>query len=77
LARRADEARRTAELSDDPVLKKTMMDIAAAYERLVALIDSRRASERQMCETHLARLLRRHGRPGNMYRGEKIERGCG
>lgn len=36
--RRADEARRTAELSDDPVLKKTMMDIAAAYERLVALI---------------------------------------
>ena len=45
---RADEARRTAEQSDDAVVAKTMVDIAAAYERLVAIIEARRASERQM-----------------------------
>jgi hypothetical protein len=36
---RAQEARRMAEHSDEPDVKKGLMEIAAAYERLVALIE--------------------------------------
>ena len=35
--RRAEEARRVADQLDDPVAKKTMMDIALSYEQLAAL----------------------------------------
>jgi hypothetical protein len=38
--------RRTAGQSDDPVVTKTMMEIAAAYERLVAVIEFRRLNAR-------------------------------
>jgi len=40
--RRAEEARRMADQIDDPVAKRTMMDIAAAYEQFVALIEKKR-----------------------------------
>jgi hypothetical protein len=41
--RRADEARRAADLLDDADAKQTMLEIAAAYERLVGVIERLRA----------------------------------
>jgi hypothetical protein len=41
--RRSEEAHRTADRLDDPVAKKMMLDIAASYERLVALTEARLA----------------------------------
>jgi len=43
---RADEARREAEKIDDPSTKSALLEIAAAYERLAAIIETRSASER-------------------------------
>jgi len=34
--RRAEEARRVADQLDDPIAKKTMLDIALSYEQLAA-----------------------------------------
>jgi hypothetical protein len=34
---RAEEARRVADQLDDPIAKKTMLDIARSYEQLAAL----------------------------------------
>ena len=42
---RAEEARRTAEQLDDSADKKTMLDIAEAYEQLVALAEAKRTSK--------------------------------
>jgi hypothetical protein len=41
--RRSEEARRTADRLDDPVAKKTMLDIATSYEQLAALTEARLA----------------------------------
>ena len=41
----AEEARRTADQLDDPADKKTMLDIAEAYEQLVALAEAKRTSK--------------------------------
>ena len=37
--RRAGESRSTAEQLDDPIQKKTMLEIAASYERLAMRIE--------------------------------------
>ena len=42
---RAEEARRTAEQLDDSADKKTMLDIADAYERLATLAEAKLASK--------------------------------
>jgi hypothetical protein len=42
---RAEESRRTADQLDDPVDKKTMLDIAEAYEQLLALAEVKRGSK--------------------------------
>ena len=42
---RAEEARRTAEQLDDLADKKTMLDIADAYERLATLAEAKLASK--------------------------------
>ena len=39
--RRADEAQRMANCIDDPAAKQSMMDIAAAYEQLAALLETK------------------------------------
>ena len=41
---RAEEARREAEQIDDPSTKNDLLEIAAAYERLAAIIETRSAS---------------------------------
>ena len=41
----AEEARRTADQLDDPADKKTMLDIAEAYEQLATLAEAKRASK--------------------------------
>lgn len=38
---RAEEARQMADRIDDPAAKKTMQDIADAYDRLVAILESK------------------------------------
>jgi len=43
--RRADEARRLANGSDDPIAKTTLQEIALSYERLAALAKARRYSQ--------------------------------
>jgi len=43
--RRAEEARRTADEMVDPVSKKTLLDIAKAYEELAAFAASKRGNE--------------------------------
>ena len=43
---RAEEARREAEQIDDPSTKSALLEIAAAYERLVAIIEAQSASKR-------------------------------
>jgi hypothetical protein len=43
---RAQEARREAEQIDDPSIKSALLEIAAAYERLAAIIETGSASER-------------------------------
>jgi hypothetical protein len=40
---RADEARRVADQLDDPIAKKTMLDIAQSYEQLAALAQAKLA----------------------------------
>jgi len=40
----AEEARRTADQLDDPVAKKTMLEIADAYEQLATLAEPKLAS---------------------------------
>jgi hypothetical protein len=40
--RRAEEARRMADQTDDPADKKALIDIATAYEQLVARIPAKR-----------------------------------
>ena len=40
---RAEESRRTADQLDDPADKKTMLDIADAYQRLATLVEAKRA----------------------------------
>jgi len=37
--RRAEEARRVADQLDDPIVKKTMREIATSYERLATLAE--------------------------------------
>jgi len=44
--RRADDARREAEQIDDPSTKRALLEIAATYERLAVIIETRSASER-------------------------------
>ena len=44
--RRAEEARRDAEQIDDPSTKNALLEIAAAYERVAAIIETGSASER-------------------------------
>jgi hypothetical protein len=44
--RRAEEARREAEQSDDPSTKNALLEIAAAYERVAAAIKTGSARER-------------------------------
>jgi hypothetical protein len=39
--RRAEEARRVADQLDDPIAKKTMLDIALSYEQLATLAKAR------------------------------------
>ena len=39
--RRADEARRMADQADDPADKKALIDIATAYEELVARVEAK------------------------------------
>ena len=39
--RRADEARRLAGQLDDPVAKKTMLEIGLSYEQLAALAEKK------------------------------------
>ena len=41
---RAEEARREAEQIDDPSTKSDLLEIAAAYERLAAIMEIRSAS---------------------------------
>jgi hypothetical protein len=41
---RAEEARREAEQIDDPSSKSDLLEIAAAFERLAAIIETRSAS---------------------------------
>ena len=43
--RRAEEARRTADEMADPVSKKTLLDIAKAYEELAAFAAAKRNGE--------------------------------
>ena len=43
--RHAEEARRTADQLDDPADKKTMLDIAEAYEQLATLAEAKLASK--------------------------------
>ena len=45
--RRADEARRMADLYQDDSAKRTLMDIAASYEEVANLVESSHASERK------------------------------
>ena len=40
--RRAEEARRMADQIDDPADKKALIDIATAYEQLVARMEAKR-----------------------------------
>jgi hypothetical protein len=42
---RAEESRRIAGRLDDPVSKKTLLDIADAYEQLATLAEAKRASK--------------------------------
>lgn len=42
---RAEESRRTADQLDDPVAKKTMLDIADAYEQLATLAEAKLGSK--------------------------------
>lgn len=44
--RRAEESRRIADQLDDPVAKKTMLDIASSYLQLAALAE-KRSSDKQ------------------------------
>ena len=44
--RRAEEARRTADEMADPVSKKTLLDIAKAYEELAAFAAGKRDTDR-------------------------------
>lgn len=39
--RRAEEAHRVADQLDDPLAKKTMLDIARSYEQLAALAEAK------------------------------------
>jgi hypothetical protein len=41
---RAEEARRIADQLDDPIAKKTMLDIALSYDQLAALTKAKLAS---------------------------------
>ena len=41
--RRAEEARRIANQLDDPIAKKTMLDIAHSYDQLAALAEAKLA----------------------------------
>jgi hypothetical protein len=43
--RRAGDARRIADQLDDPVAKKTMLDIALSYEQLATLAEKKAAPE--------------------------------
>ena len=43
--RHAEEACRTADQMDDPADKKTMLEIADAYEKLATLAEAKRASK--------------------------------
>ena len=43
----ADEARRAADQTADPIEKSTLMEIASAYEELVALAEAKLASNRK------------------------------
>ena len=45
--RRADEARRMADLFQDDAAKRTLMDIAASYEEVAKLVELSQASERK------------------------------
>jgi hypothetical protein len=38
---RAEEARSIADQLDDPIAKKTMLDIAHSYDRLAALLEAK------------------------------------
>lgn len=40
---RAEEARRLADEFSDPSAKRTLLDIAAAYERLAELLEAKRS----------------------------------
>ena len=42
---RAEEARRIADQLDDPLAKKTLLEIARSYERLSALTESKLTSK--------------------------------
>ena len=39
--RRAEEARSVADHLDDPIAKKTMLDIANSYEQLAGLVEAK------------------------------------
>ena len=43
--KRAEEARRIASQLDDPVARQTMLEIAAAYENLAAIVAARSVSK--------------------------------
>ena len=43
--RRAEESRRTADQLNDPADKKTLLDIAEAYEQLATLAEAKLASK--------------------------------
>jgi hypothetical protein len=43
--RRAEEARRTADQLDDPLAKKTLLEIARSYQQLSALTEARLTSK--------------------------------
>jgi hypothetical protein len=45
--RRAEEARRTADEMVDPVSKRTLLDIAQAYEELAKVAASKQATDQE------------------------------